>query len=142
MMDELERDRGIPQGVSIDKVIQRTVKQQKRKELHTTTHTTDIFIPLSSPVLFFHGIHLPDESDIGSLYLENHSGCRLFIYEGPGGGGRIIGISPSSSWRITSIADNITSISLVVDINSTLGEGLVIATLFSHKWAPNLGPVN
>ncbi len=121
-------------------VIQHGEKQAKKKELHTATYTAGISnLELTNPVVWPLGLHLPNEADIGSVYIENRSGSGFNIFEGPGGGGRLITYATTGTWRIISIADNISSISVVTDLTNTLGSGLLIVTLFSHKWAPRMG---
>jgi len=148
-LEDLERDRGgtshILHNVHTQEEISNKIeKQHKRKELHCATYTTSIqasSVPQTGPVLFIRGLHLPEGSDIGSLYLENHSGCNLNVFEGPGAVGRLIGYGTTNTYRVIAFADNISNCSIVIDLTKPLGDGLVICTLFSHHWAPKMGTI-
>lgn len=145
--DKLLADRGEKHEPSIDRVIDTQTKQSKRKQLHCATFTTSLDASNMPQGLYYSifplGIHLPEEADIGSLYLENHSGFILNILEGPGGVGRIIGIANANTYRVIAVADNIASVSIIANTQTVTGVtgGLLIATLFTHKWAPKMGSI-
>lgn len=147
IMEALDRDRGISHEPNFEKQAEKAGKQVKRRALQCATFTgalqaTGLAAGTQAAVIWPLGLHLPEESDIGSIYVENRSGCNLNVFEGPGGSGRIIGYATKQTYRVISIADNISSVSLVVDLNATpFGDGLIIALLFSHRWSPKMGTI-
>lgn len=145
-LDQLDRDKQRAEHQSEEKQSSKILKQSKRRELHCSTFTASLQASALTAgtqalVLFPLGIHLPDKADIGCVYIENRSGCGMNVFEGPGGVGRLIGYSTKQTYRVVVLADSISSVSLVVDATATFGDGLVIATLFSHRWAPKMGTI-
>lgn len=144
LIEALDRDRGSRPGISIEHTQEHHIKQLKRKTLHASTFTTSISatqVPIVGPALFWAMLHLPDESDIGSVYVENNSGCNINVFEGPGGIGRLIGYATTKTYRVISMADNISNVSMMIDLSHPLADGLVIVHLFSHKWSPKMGTI-
>jgi hypothetical protein len=89
--------------------------------------------------MLFPYLHLAEDSAIQSANIENYSTLStLTVYEGSGGGGRVIAIvKPSHSKRLA-IADHISSLSIVADLPDP-GPALVIVNLTTHKWSPTQG---
>jgi hypothetical protein len=109
--------------------------QHKRQRSFTSTYTSSI----AAAGMLFQYLHLPEEAAIQSANIENNSTiATLTVFEGPGGGGRVIGIvKPSHSKRLA-IADHISSLSIVADLPDP-SPAIVIVNLSTHKWSPTQG---
>ena len=107
--------------------------QHRRSRSFTVTHTTSILTPGS----ILPDLHLPEESAIASVYVENSSAtATLVITEGSGAGGRTISRCLSKTWTSAAIADHISSISVESDVAD---QALVIVTLSTKNWTPAHG---
>ena len=84
-------------------------------------------------------LHLPEESAIASAFVANYSTVsHLTVYEGSGGGGRVIGFAPPSHSTRIALGDHISSISVVADLPDP-SPAIVIVCLSTHKWSPQTG---
>jgi hypothetical protein len=91
-------------------------------------------IPLAGQL--FSNLHLAVESAVASAYIENNSTVStLTVYEGPGGGGRVIGIVPPAHSKRVALADHVSSLSVTAD-KPDPGPALVIVTLTTRHWSP------
>lgn len=109
--------------------------QHKRGRSFTSTFTSSI----AAPGMLFQYLHLPEESAIQSAYVENNSTiATLAVYEGAGGGGRIIGRVPPSHSKRLAIADHISSLSILADLPDP-SPAIVVVILTTHKWSPQTG---
>jgi hypothetical protein len=110
-------------------------RQAKRSRLFTSTFTSSV----ATAGNLFLNLHLPEESAIAGAYIENNSTlATLTLYEGAGGGGRLIGIVPPSHSKRIALADHISSISVVAD-KPDPGSAIVFVTLSTRQWSPTQG---
>lgn len=145
MIHELDRDKGVG-GFDNDRIEEHLIRisdalrhSEQRQKLYCSTFTTDLGQASSGLVLFPGGLHLNDGADIGSVYIENNgSTASINLYEGPSGSGRLI-CTPikHGGYKVVTIADAITSISIAASVaNDT---GLVVVMLYSHRFSPKTG---
>lgn len=117
----------------LSRIADLTQAQHKRSRKFTSTFTGSITAAGS----LFHGrLHLPEESAIAGAYIENNSTlATLTVFEGPGAGGRVIGIiAPNHSKRIA-LADHVSSLSITASVVDP-GPALVIVTLSTQRFSP------
>jgi hypothetical protein len=107
--------------------------QQKRARLFTSLFTTSI---PNAGALFSQMLHLPEESAIATAVIENNSAvATLTVYEGAGGGGRIVGIVGPLHYKRIALGDHVSSISVVAD-KPDPAAALVFVTLSTRRWSP------
>lgn len=111
------------------------IAQQHKARSFTTTHSASI--GRKGPL--FPDLHLPEESAIGSAYVENNSAVStLILYEGSGSSGRVIGVVGPSHWKRIAFADHLSSLSVVASAVD-LSAALVFVTLTTRNWSPTQG---
>lgn len=115
----------------LEHIAEVALAQHKRSRSFTTMRTASV---LGAGVVL-QNLHLPEESAIASAYIENNSAATLTVYEGPGAGGRVVGIVRPTHYKRIALADHISSISIVANQADTTG-ALVIVTLSTHIWSP------
>lgn len=122
---------------ALEHIAELAIAQQKRSRSFTTTHSASI----GRAGALFPNLHLPEESPIGSAYVENNSAiATLTLYEGSGANGRIIGqVAPLYAKRIA-FADHLSSLSIVASAPDP-SSAIVFVTLSTHKWSPTTSSI-
>lgn len=122
---------------ALEHIAELAIAQQKRSRSFTTTHSASIGRAGS----LFPNLHLPEESPIGSAYVENNSAiATLTLYEGSGANGRIIGQVPPLYAKRIAFADHLSSLSIVASA-ADLSTAIVFVTLSTHKWSPTTSSI-